>query len=450
MKTPTKILIDRAIATPLAWGANLGARVLGHILLRDHSIDPAQVHTIAVAKLLGMGSIVQATPMLRDLRRSFPVARIIFVTSKANRGLVDRLTLVDEAIYIDDSNPTALAASTAKATLELLQRKIDLYFDLEVYSAGASILSIASGAKNRAGFYRHSARFKKGLFTHLSFFNPRIHISAIYRQLAAAAGATPDGDVEYGPIQLRPEDHEGLKASLAKHGMSLEPGSYIIVNPNASDLLLERRWPIERFAELITELTAKGHRVALIGAPSEAAYVGGLVDRLDAKTRERVFDTSGKIRVGELLALIKGAACVVTNDTGPMHLAIALNTPTVSMFGPGSPDHYGVWRHDVEVLYHPVFCSPCTYETDEPPCAGDNVCMKLITVDEVVAAVQRQLSGKPAVRRLPIAAVTFQKSNADALGIIRRATVPHPVKRAGEEEERSEREKSAASRSHGS
>lgn len=433
MKTPTKILIDRAVATPLAWGANLGARVLGHILLRDHSIDPAQVRTIAVAKLLGMGSIVQATPMLRDLRRSFPTARIIFVTSKANRGLVDRLSLVDEAIYIDDSNPTSLAASTAKATLQLLQRKVDLYFDLEVYSAGASILSIASGAKNRAGFYRHSARFKKGLFTHLSFFNPRIHVSAIYRQLAAAAGANPEGELEYGPIHVRPEDVEGLERALAKHGIALEPG-YIIVNPNASDLLLERRWPIERFAEVITELTARGHRVVLIGAPSESAYVGGLFDRLDAKTRERVFDTSGKVSVGELLALIKGAGCVVTNDTGPMHLAIALDRPTVSMFGPGSPDHYGVRRPNVEVLYHPVFCSPCTYETDEPPCAGDNVCMKLITVNEVVAAVQRQLTGKPAVQRLPIAAVTYQSpATTNALGVIKRATVTHPVKRAHEE-----------------
>ena len=200
MNTRLKFLIDRSLAMPLAWTANLAARAAAPIARRDHSIEPESIRTICVAKLLGMGSIIQATPLLHDLRKTFPNARIIFVTTAANRGLVERLAVIDEAVYVDDSAAPALMATTLRACLELVAHKINLYFDLEVYSAGSSIVSILSGARNRIGFYRVSARFKNGLFTHLVVFNPRAPISAIYRQLLLAVGGGPLGEPVYGPI----------------------------------------------------------------------------------------------------------------------------------------------------------------------------------------------------------------------------------------------------------
>jgi hypothetical protein len=104
-----------------------------------------------------------------------------------------------------------------------------------------------------------------------------------------------------------------------------------------------------------------------------------------------VADTSGRLTLGELLALLSQAACVVTNDTGPMHMAIALRRPTVCLFGPCSPDHYGVEQPGVEILYHRVFCSPCVHEVDQPPCAGDNVCMQRIGAGEALGAVSRAI-----------------------------------------------------------
>ncbi len=422
MKTDTKFLIDRTIALPLAWAANVAARTAGQILQRDHHVVPGEVHTIAVAKLLGMGSIIQATPMLHDLRRSFPDAKIIFLTTKANRGLIERLGMIDEGIYVDDANPTVLATTTAQAVTQLLARKVDLYFDLEVYSAGASILSLASGARNRVGFYRGSARFKKGIYTHLTVFNPRAPISAIYRQLHLSVGGKSGGRVKYGPILVRKTDEESLATTLTKHAIALER-RYVVVNPNASDLLLERRWPMEKYAALIVELTARGEQVVLVGAKSEAGYVREIMASLPAAARARTVDTSAKLSLGELFALIKSAACVVTNDTGPMHFAIALDRPTVCLFGPVSPDHYGVRKTNIETLYHAVYCSPCAHEIDTPPCAGVNVCMQLIEVPEVLAAVQRQLEGKPAPVRLPIVDVAYASPHGNALGVIVRSSV---------------------------
>jgi ADP-heptose:LPS heptosyltransferase len=422
VKTDTKFLIDRTIALPLAWAANVAARSAAPFARRDHTVDPAHVHTIAIAKLLGMGSIIQATPLLHDLRRSFPKAKIVFLTTKANRGLIERLDLIDEGIYVDDADPQVLATTTAKAVMQLLTRKIDLYFDLEIYSAGASVLSLLSGARNRVGFYRGSARFKKGIYTHLTVFNPRAPIAAIYRQLHLSTGGKKGGPARYGPIVVRPDDEQSLQKTLTKQALRLDP-KYVVVNPNASDLLLERRWPMDKYVQLIIELAQRGDQVVLVGAKSEAAYVAEIVALLPPSARPRVVDTSGKLSLGELFALIKGAACVVTNDTGPMHFSIALDRPTVCLFGPVSPDHYGVRKSNVETIYHAVYCSPCAHEIDTPPCAGVNVCMQLIEVPEVIAAVQRQLDGKAAPMRLPLIDVAYASPHGGALGVIVRASV---------------------------
>src|SRR5690606_8918837 len=124
-----------------------------------------------------------------------------------------------------------------------------------------------------------------------------------------------------------------LGRTLARHGIALAP-RFVVVNPNASDLLLERRWPAERYVELVAELARSGTQVVLIGAKPEATYVGEIVTRLPAGTQGRVVDTSGKLSLGELFAIIKSAGVVVTNDTGPMHFSIALSRPTVCLFGP--------------------------------------------------------------------------------------------------------------------
>ena len=422
MKTSLKFLIDRTVAVPFAWAANVAARTIGPIAQRDHEIDPEHIRTIAVAKLLGMGSIIQATPLLHDLRSHFPNAKIIFVTTKANKGLIDRLDVVDDAVYVDDESPQKLAVTTAAAVAQLLARRIDLYFDLEVYSAGASVLSVASGARNRAGFYKYSARFKKGIFTHLTVFNPRAPISAIYRQLHVAVGGLREGEPKFGPINVKASDEESLRRTLDKHALRLDE-RYVVVNANASDLLLERRWPRERYVELVATLARRGQQVVLVGAKNEAPYVADIVRSLPDDALPKVVDTAGKLSLGELFALVKGAACVVTNDTGPMHFSIALDRPTVCLFGPVSPEHYGVRRANIEMLYHPVYCSPCAHELDEPPCAGNNVCMKLIGVPEVLAAVERRLANTKAIPRHRALDVVYQERNGEALGVIARASL---------------------------
>ncbi len=394
MGTQNKVLLDRIVGTPSAWGLNLAARSLGRALHRSHTIEPGSVRTIVVTKLLGLGSIIQATPLLVGLKRAFPQARIHFLTTRANRLLVERLPSIDQGLYLDDHAPLRFARDTLQALVGFAREGIDLYFDLEVYSAASSCLSALSLAKNRFGLYRHSAGFKRGLFTHVLYFNVNKPIRQIYLQLLAMTGATEPFSTELERIALRPEDRSNLAAQLAAAGQRL-PEKYVIVNANASDLLLERRWPASHFQRLLAMLVERGHAPVLTGAPSERAYVTDLWRGLPEPIRARTANLAGLIGLAELFALIEGAACVITNDTGPMHVSFSLNRPTVCLFGPGSPEHYGIERPNTQILYKGIFCSPCIYETDQPPCHGQNVCMQWITPEEVLRATEGLLQGQP-------------------------------------------------------
>jgi ADP-heptose:LPS heptosyltransferase len=181
-----------------------------------------------------------------------------------------------------------------------------------------------------------------------------------------------------GTIRILPEDRLGLQQKLSVLG--LETGSrYILVNPNASDLLIERRWPEVYVLQTLTRLATNGHKVVLLGSPSEAPFVQSLHSQLPEPVRERVFNTAGRLSLGEAFALVEGAACVLTNDTGPMHMAFALGRPTVCLFGPVDPMHYGMDGPNIVTLYAPVPCSPCVHEIDDPPCRGNNVCMQRLS-----------------------------------------------------------------------
>ncbi len=96
--------------------------------------------------------------------------------------------------------------------------------------------------------------------------------------------------------------------------------------------------------------------------------------------------------MGGLFALLEGARCVITNDTGPMHMAWALGAPTVALFGPVDPNQYGWSSPRVQLLYQPVYCSPCVHEVDIPPCGGNNTCMQRIALNAVEDAVDRVLA----------------------------------------------------------
>jgi ADP-heptose:LPS heptosyltransferase len=131
------------------------------------------------------------------------------------------------------------------------------------------------------------------------------------------------------------------------------------------------------------------YKIYLIGNKQESNYVSEIYTSF--QTNEFVVNTAGNLNLNELVALLKQATLIITNDTGPLHLALALRKSTIGLFGPCSPEQYGQMETCLPV-YQNVYCSPCVHEFINPPCAGDNQCMKQIEVSKVFISIKQILN----------------------------------------------------------
>ena len=143
----------------------------------------------------------------------------------------------------------------------------------------------------------------------------------------------------------------------------------------------------------------------LIGSPAEREYTAGVRATVTGDPDGRLVDLAGELSLGELCALLAGAAAVVTNDSGPMHLAAALGAPTLGLFGPETPLMYEPLGARAEALYRPTVCSPCinVHQGKIATCIHSRPeCLVNIAVDDVWEWVERQVAGaRPPLRLAP-------------------------------------------------
>jgi ADP-heptose:LPS heptosyltransferase len=175
--------------------------------------------------------------------------------------------------------------------------------------------------------------------------------------------------------------------------IGINDGDYLVTfNINASQLSLERRWPIEKFVELTKRiLNHSSIKIILIGDIQDITYVDLFFKMM--KDAPRLFNFSGKLNTGMLLVLLENSKLLITNDSGPLHIAVSLGTPTVSFFGPEIPERYGPIGQKHTVFYSGVYCSPClnVYNQKSSPCNGENECMRKIPVEDVCSVIERYL-----------------------------------------------------------
>lgn len=390
---------------PFVSATNIFVRLLGQLLRLNHALD-GSFTTIAVCKYKGLGSIVQATPLLQTLRLQYPKAHIVFVSTKGNKGLLEKIDCIDELVLLDDSSFIKLALSYPLFVAKLISLRIGLFIDLEIYSNFSSLTTTLSMARNRLGFYLRASHYRLGVYTHMMYYNTSVPIMQTYLQMARLLGVEKHHLVD----RLYP-----FKTSDADRHEIPHVGKYVVLNINASDLRIERRWPLDYFEALVYSLR-KAYPdldIILIGSKDETAYVSDFHERFDDW---RISSVAGKTSFNQLMGVLDHAELLITNDTGPLHLAASLGKPTVALFGPCAPMQYGSMDHVVPV-YKGLYCSPCVHEFDIPPCQGDNQCMKQISSIQVMEAVSKALKGDfdPSITHIP-----FYSKNDTALGEVGR------------------------------
>jgi len=415
MNRKHKLFIDRVIGYALCLVLRIPAFLLEMILKRKHVMPPLESpKRIVVAKYLGIGSILQATPMLQGLKSKYPNSQLIFISLKSNKDLLSRYEFVDDILCVDDSSIFQIALTSFSVIVELISRRVDLFLDLEVHSTYGSLMCLLSCSKNRLGFTLQDRDHKAFMYTHLLYLNTSFPIRYCYSQLGQLAGMEPLSakDEPLCP-QLIEVDEEKVHEQIERI-FDFEHKGIIAINPNASDLRYERRWSRASFATIAQDFADKGYAVALVGARAEHGYVQGIIDLLEIET-ERVRNLAGMFSLPNFFSFLGQCSLVVTNDSGVMNMALTLPVPQLLLAGPVNPEQYFIPNEYRSYIYYQTYCSPCAHYVDIPPCGGDNICMQQITTQEVIEFSEQLLRGEKIKPKHNV----FFSYNSEVLGVLK-------------------------------
>jgi len=354
-----------------------------------------------------MGDVVQTIPVLNKLRRRYPAAQLDWLATPAVADLLQHNTAINNVVeFIRDewSAPWRLTpfASAARLIAKLRRAKYDLVLDLQGQLRSA-VFAFATGAPVRIGFDKpreqawHSAlrQFPPETRKHawrgaregswLAYTHPialpTIDVHAVDRYLSVGPMlGLDDGDADFSfPI---PHEASGrIDALMDYYGIA--KARLLAMAPGT--IWGTKQWRDDAFAEVARHFLQKGFAVTLIGSDRERRICDVV-----AKLAPGAVNFAGETTLSELAALIQRSAICVTNDSGPMHLAVALGRGVVSIFGPTDPVWAGPYRRDSAVVRAELPCSPC-YLRRLNQCRHDHACMQQVSAGTVIERVESML-----------------------------------------------------------
>jgi len=396
--------IDRGMGIPLCFMLTL-VHLFFRLFKKSFPIKSPQ--KILFIEMSEMGSIILAYSSFLETKKRNPQADLYFLTFKENRHAAEILSIIpkDHVLTINNQNLWVFIFSTIKTLWNLRQIKLDVSVDLETFSRFSVILSYLSNAKNRVGFHRFNQEglYRGRLLTHEVPFNPHIHMTQNMLNLIYSM-SSPQSDLP--PIKRIPDNKDiqipsfnpplHIEQKIQKKLNSVIPSIHkyhkmILVNPNASDIVPLRRWPIEHYIQLLRLIIKNSQSLILItGTSSERKTAQKIVKELNS---DQCFSFAGKTSFPELIALYKKADLLITNDSGPVHFSAMTDINTFVFFGPETPDIFGPLGKNTHVFYKGLACSPCVsaFNQKYSPCM-DNQCLKMISPDEIYEKVSQYLS----------------------------------------------------------
>jgi lipopolysaccharide heptosyltransferase II len=376
--------IDQYVGMPICLALDIVSRFRSIFPVRNIE----KPRKILVMKFFGMGSVILSSPMLNGLRNTFPVAEISFLTFASNKDIIERLNLVNNVYCLRTSSFLEFAGDLIRTLLAIRKERFDVTIDMEFFSKFSTIITFLSASPIRIGYYLRQL-WRGDLLTHQIYYNHYKHITEVFAALAAPLNVQVENYKLIRPAISAAEIKSALQL-LSSVGIQPDEG-LICFNVNASQMSLERRWPMKEFVKLATMLLSELKvKVLFIGASSDSQYVKQVTVQI--KPQDRVINLAGSTKLGELLAILNKSIMLVSNDSGPLHLAAALGVPTVSFFGPESPMLYAPMGGETLIFYKGLYCSPClnVFNVKTAPCKGENVCMLSIDAEKVFVAIKDQ------------------------------------------------------------
>jgi heptosyltransferase I len=344
------------------------------------------VNRFLIVRLGALGDVVHAIPVAAALRRAFPTARIDWLVSAKHGEILDLVTAIDRALVVNDRDGSSGGVALWRAIAELRRSHYDVVLDLQGLIKSA-LLARLSGAARIIGFASSYAREGLARVFYSESYDPgrgglydpretrhvvRINLGLLTRLgIEAAAPEFPFADV---------------RSDVARWAIERASGRYALLNPGAA--WPNKRWPADRFGRVAVDLRDRhGLTSFVLWGPGEEPLAQAVVDAAGGAAL-----LSPKTTIADLVALARSAALMISGDTGPTHVAAAVGTPLVSIFGPTRAVRNGpLVDRDIAVT-RDAACE-CHHLRR---CKLDRMCLLDIEASEVIDAVDRRLA--PAAR----------------------------------------------------
>ena len=333
------------------------------------------MRNVLIIKLRYIGDVLLATPTVRAIKAALPDAR---VTMMVNRGTEDVLSGnpdMNEILVFDKGS----LAAQSQLIAGLRRRRFDTVIDLTDGDRSA-FLSWISGAPVRIGF-NDERRWRGHYYTQVVQSMPGVQ-HRIDRDLEALKSLGIQVGSRDPQLWLTQEEANSADQVLDQLGVQRSQ-SMVILQPGARYWF--KAWPPERFAELADRLTSQYGCQVLIGGSDQDIDLAQQIRQM-AKSNPVIM--AGRTTIKQFAAIAKKSALFVGSDSGAMHIAAAVGTPVVALFGPSNPAEWGPRGEAIEVIYKGLDCRTCFHPTCH---RGEQNCMKLISVGEVETASKRLL-----------------------------------------------------------
>ena len=338
-----------------------------------------------IVRLGALGDIVHAIPVAAALRHAFPGARIDWLVSAKHHEVLDLVPVIDRRLVVNDRGGSAGGATMFAAVRELRRTRYDAAIDLQGLIKSAAMARM-SGAARVIGFSTRHLRERLARPFYTEVYDPGggvmrdrtsdrhvVHLNlGLLRAIGIDAGA-----VEF-PIDESPSE-------IARSLRQETGGRYALLNPGAA--WPNKRWPTARLAVVAAALAERhGLRSVVIWGPGEQDLAREVVAAAGGAAV-----LSPATAIADLVALARGAAVMVSGDTGPTHIAAAVGTPLVGIYGPTRPERNGPWRPADVTVSRADGCE-CHHLRR---CRRETMCLMDITAAEVLDAVERRLAAEP-------------------------------------------------------
>lgn len=328
---------------------------------------PSKPKSVLFIRPGGIGDAALLIPAIKELRERFPTSRIDVLAEQRNARVFDFCPVITDVFCYDRPSDWC----------RIWRRRYDLVIDTEQWHRLSALFGrvigggflVGFGTNNRARLLNRAIDYDLDRYEAFSFLS-----------LLAPLGVDLAGEIQTPFLELVDEGRENIESRLA----GLPSGPRVALCPGGSRP--EKSWGEDRYAELARQLADQGVFPVVLGGPGDAAASARIAAAGDG------LNLAGETTLFESVVALQRCNVVVANDTGLLHLAFGLDTPTVGLFGPSDPGKWGPrgGRHRV-IWKHPL-CAPCARYGNMPDCTQEVRCLQDIGVDNVLDAVQALLS----------------------------------------------------------